>query len=119
MVRRPPRLACLFQYRPPEIPTRRSLRWSCAVLRSPCTPAAHPQMAPKDPGQGSGGGDRPISPRSSRQNAAKPKPQNKNRKQLPLYIRVSRTIVDNTYFMVFTTILTFYALTADDLRTKP
>lgn len=24
--------------------------------------------------------------------------------------------VDNTYFMVFTTILTFYALTADDLR---
>lgn len=25
--------------------------------------------------------------------------------------------VDNTYFMIFTTILTFYALTADDLRT--
>jgi len=33
-----------------------------------------------------------------------------------LYIWLSRKIVDNTYFMVFTTILTFYALTADDLR---
>jgi len=47
---------------------------------------------------------------------SRPTTINKTRKQLPLYIRVSRKIVDNTNFMVFTTILTFYALTADDLR---
>eukprot|EP00434_Breviolum_minutum_P039904 symbB.v1.2.035446.t1/scaffold4773.1/size35028/1 len=55
----------------------------------------------------------PTTPRFTRPTQAKP---NHNRKLLPLYKRVSRIIVDNTYFMIFTTILTFYALTADDLR---
>ncbi|CAL1157508.1 unnamed protein product [Cladocopium goreaui] len=61
----------------------------------------------------------PTTPRSTRTNPKlnkNPSKNSKNRRQLPLYIWLSRKIVDNTYFMVFTTILTFYALTADDLR---
>ncbi|CAK9043294.1 unnamed protein product [Durusdinium trenchii] len=57
----------------------------------------------------------PTTPRQTRQASRKPDAK-KTRKHVPLYIVVSRTIVDNTYFMAFTTILTFYALTADDLR---
>lgn len=60
-----------------------------------------------------------TTPRSTRTNAKANRSLSKNsktRRQIPLYIWLSRKIVDNTYFMVFTTILTFYALTADDLR---
>lgn len=74
-----------------------------------------PKVSVHTGGSSADGPKGPITPRNSKQNTAKPKAQNK-RKHLPLYIRVSRSIVDNTYFMVFTTILTFYALTADDLR---
>jgi len=42
--------------------------------------------------------------------------KNKARRSIPLYALVSRKIVDNRFFMIFTTLLTFYALTADDLR---
>lgn len=40
----------------------------------------------------------------------------KSHKEEPWHIRVSRIVVENKYFIVFTTLLTVYALTGDDIR---
>lgn len=59
---------------------------------------------------------RASSKASSSEKAKQRLAANQNKKQEPMYVKVSRIVVENKYFVGFTTLLTMYALTGDDIR---
>ncbi|CAJ1361727.1 unnamed protein product [Effrenium voratum] len=92
-------------------PGSRDSRSTDPSVEGKTSPKLSVRTETSDPAKGAG----MISPRANKSGKTAPA-KSKVRKHIPLYILISRRIVDNTYFMAFTTILTFYALTADDLR---